>query len=94
MELLTNWNTSVGYGTWSRGFILGRVKKMFAFPSLWCLLSLYRMGLFYFSFLGWNVLLYQHRMMMDDERGAIREMLGTGNRSSRRKHAPIPLCPP
>jgi hypothetical protein len=30
----------------------------------------------------------------DDECGAIGEMIGRGNRSNRRKPAPVPLCPP
>jgi hypothetical protein len=54
---------------------------------------------------GWSVtestiteattgLLYQPRMMMDDECGVIGGMLGRGNRSTRRKPAPVALCPP
>jgi hypothetical protein len=39
-------------------------------------------------------LLYQHRMIGDDERGAVGGMIGTGNRSTRRKLAPVLLCPP
>jgi hypothetical protein len=39
-------------------------------------------------------LLYQHRMM-DDECGPIGGMrIGRGSRSTRRKPAPVPLCPP
>jgi hypothetical protein len=30
----------------------------------------------------------------DDECGATGGMLGRGNRSTRRKPAPVPLCPP
>jgi hypothetical protein len=30
----------------------------------------------------------------DYKDGEIGGMIGTGNRSSRRKHAPVPLCPP
>jgi hypothetical protein len=41
-----------------------------------------------------TVLLYQPRMT-DDEYGAISGMrIGRGNRSTRRKHAPVPLYPP
>jgi hypothetical protein len=60
-----------------------------------------------FSFLGWSGvrrvrlvrrplfgLLYQHRMMDDDECAAVGGMLGSGNRSTRRKPAPVPLCLP
>jgi hypothetical protein len=39
-------------------------------------------------------LLYQPRTMDDDERGAVGEMPYRGNRSTRRKLAPVPLCPP
>jgi hypothetical protein len=40
-------------------------------------------------------LLYQRRRIDDDECGAVGEMrTGRGNRSTRRKHAPVPLCPP
>jgi hypothetical protein len=41
-------------------------------------------------------LLYQPRMMMDDddECGAICGMSDRGNRSTRRKPAPLPLYPP
>jgi hypothetical protein len=57
-------------------------------------------------FLGWSGtestiteattgLLYQPPMMMDnDECAAIGGILGRGNRSIQRKHAPLPLCPP
>jgi hypothetical protein len=39
-------------------------------------------------------LLYQPRMI-DDECGIVRGMtIGRGNRSTRRKPAPVPLCPP
>jgi hypothetical protein len=55
---------------------------------------------------GWSVtvstgteattgLLYQPRMIMDDnEGGTVGGMIGKGNRSTRRKHAPVPHCPP
>jgi hypothetical protein len=39
-------------------------------------------------------LLYPSRMMDDDEYGAIGGMSDKGNRSARRKPAPVPLCPP
>jgi hypothetical protein len=40
-------------------------------------------------------LLYQPRMIDDDEIGVIGGMkIGRGNRSTRRKPAPMPLCPP
>jgi hypothetical protein len=39
-------------------------------------------------------LLYQPLMMVDDKRGAVGGMAGTGNRRTRRKPAPVPLCPP
>jgi hypothetical protein len=40
-------------------------------------------------------LLYQPRMMMDDDEcGAIGEMIGMGSRSTRRKPAPVLLCSP
>jgi hypothetical protein len=57
------------------------------------------------SFLGWGEtestwyvghydLLYQPRTI-DDECGAVGGMrIGRGNRSTRRKPAPVPLCPP
>jgi hypothetical protein len=39
-------------------------------------------------------LLYEPRMMMDDDEcGAIGGMSGKGNRTTRRKPAPLPLCP-
>jgi hypothetical protein len=39
-------------------------------------------------------LLYQARMI-DDDHGAVgRIMIGRGKRSTRRKSAPVPLCPP
>jgi hypothetical protein len=39
-------------------------------------------------------LLYQPRMI-DDDYGAVGGMrIGRGNRSTRRKPAPVPLCPP
>jgi hypothetical protein len=33
-------------------------------------------------------------MVDDDERGAVGEMSGRKNRNTRRKAAPVPLCPP
>jgi hypothetical protein len=33
-------------------------------------------------------------MMDDDECGPVGGMIGKGNRSTRRKPAPVPLCPP
>jgi hypothetical protein len=40
-------------------------------------------------------LLYQPRMIYDDESGAVGGMrIRRGNRSTRRKTAPVPLCPP
>jgi hypothetical protein len=40
-------------------------------------------------------LLYQPRMIDDDNYGAVGGMrIGRGNRSTRRKPAPVPLCPP
>jgi hypothetical protein len=40
-------------------------------------------------------LLYQPQMMYDVDCGAIGGMnMGRGNRSNRRKPAPVPLCPP
>jgi hypothetical protein len=39
-------------------------------------------------------LLYQSRMMDDDECGAVDRMTGRGNRSTRRISAPVPLCSP
>jgi hypothetical protein len=40
-------------------------------------------------------LLYQPRMIDDDDYGAVAGMrIGRGNRSTRRKPAPVPLCPP
>jgi hypothetical protein len=40
-------------------------------------------------------LLYQPRMIDDDDYGAVGGMrIGRGNRSTRRKRAPVPLCPP
>jgi hypothetical protein len=41
------------------------------------------------------VLLYQPRMIDDDDYGAVGGMrIGRGNRSTRKKPAPVPLCPP
>jgi hypothetical protein len=40
-------------------------------------------------------LLYQPQMLHDYERGAVGGMwIGRGNRSTRRKPAPVPFCPP
>jgi hypothetical protein len=40
-------------------------------------------------------LLYQPRMIDDDDYGAVGGMrIGKGNRSTQRKPAPVPLCPP
>jgi hypothetical protein len=40
-------------------------------------------------------LLYQPRMIDDDDYGAVGGMrIGRENRSTRRKHAPVPLCTP
>jgi hypothetical protein len=40
-------------------------------------------------------LFYQHRMKDDDDYGAVGGMrIGRGNRSTRKKPAPVPLCPP
>jgi hypothetical protein len=40
-------------------------------------------------------LLYQPRMIDGDDYGAVGGMrIGRGNRSTRRKPAPVPLCPP
>jgi hypothetical protein len=40
-------------------------------------------------------LLYQPRMIEDDDYGAVGGIrIGRGNRSTRRKPAPVPLCPP
>jgi hypothetical protein len=39
-------------------------------------------------------LLYQLRMMDDDDCGAVGGMLDRGNRSTRRTHVPLPLCSP
>jgi hypothetical protein len=40
-------------------------------------------------------LLYQPRIIDDDDYGAVGGMkIGRGNRSTRRKPAPVPLCPP
>jgi hypothetical protein len=60
---------------------------------------------FFFSFSGWGDsplgtsatvgLLYQPRMIDDDDYGAVGGMrIGKGNRSTRRKPAPVPLCTP
>jgi hypothetical protein len=38
-------------------------------------------------------LLYQSRMMDDDECGAVGRMIGKGNRSTSRKPTLVPLCP-
>jgi hypothetical protein len=38
-------------------------------------------------------LLYQPRMIDDDECGAVGGIIGRGNRSTRRKPDPVPLCP-
>jgi hypothetical protein len=40
-------------------------------------------------------LLYKHQMMMDDDECAtVGGIVGMGNRSTWRKPAPVPLCPP
>jgi hypothetical protein len=40
-------------------------------------------------------LLYHHQMIDDGDCGAICGIkIDRGNRSTRRKHAPVPLCPP
>jgi hypothetical protein len=39
-------------------------------------------------------LLYQPRMIDDDKCGAVGMRIGRENRSTRRKRAPMPLCPP
>jgi hypothetical protein len=39
-------------------------------------------------------LVYLSGMTMDDERGAVGGMIGRGNRSTRRKPAPVPFCSP
>jgi hypothetical protein len=39
-------------------------------------------------------LLYQPRIMDNDECGAVGGMIGRGHRITRRKPAPVPLCPP
>jgi hypothetical protein len=39
-------------------------------------------------------LLYQHLMMDDDECKAVGGIIGRGNRSTRRRPAPVQLCPP
>jgi hypothetical protein len=68
----------------------------------------YKLLFFYFIFFekGWigteyiiseptSDLLYQPRIMMDDgECGAVGGIIGSGNRSTRRKPAPVRLCPP
>jgi hypothetical protein len=74
--------------------------------SVFCLLAFLLPSDFFFSFfgVGWDwvhlvrrpltCLLYQPRMM-DDECGAVGGMrIGSGNRSTRRKPTPVPLCPP
>jgi hypothetical protein len=71
------------------------------FGVMWFSLS------YFFCFLRWcetwvhlvrrilTGLLYQPQMTDDDKCGAVSGMrIGRGNRSSRRKHAPVPLCPP
>jgi hypothetical protein len=39
-------------------------------------------------------LLYQPRMMDDDDCGAVGGTVGRGSGSTKRKPAPVPLCPP
>jgi hypothetical protein len=64
--------------------------------------QLLRLGFFGFSFLGWGetestwyVGHYLARMIDDDECGAVGGMkIGRGSRSTRRKPALVPLCPP
>jgi hypothetical protein len=42
-----------------------------------------------------SVLLYKPQMIDEDDCGAIGGMkIGRGNRSTRKKPAPVPLCPP
>jgi hypothetical protein len=60
--------------------------------------------IYFLMLVGWNYvprtaatsgLLYQPQMIGDDDYGAIGGMkIGKGNRSTRRKPAPAPLCPP
>jgi hypothetical protein len=60
------------------------------------------MKVFFFKLCGGTLgtaatsgLLYQPRMIGDDDCGEIGEMkIGRGNRSTRRQPAPAPLCPP
>jgi hypothetical protein len=57
---------------------------------------------FFFNLCGWTLgtaattgLLYQPRMIGDGDCGEIGGMkIGRGDRSTRRKPAPAPLCPP
>jgi hypothetical protein len=51
---------------------------------------------FLVSWVGATIgLFYQLRMIDDDECGAVGGMrIGRGNRTTRRKPAPLPLCPP
>jgi hypothetical protein len=62
------------------------------------LVSLFSLGGMRLSPLGTSaivVLLYQARMIDDDDYGAVGGMrIGRGNRSTRRKPALVPLCPP
>jgi hypothetical protein len=66
--------------------------------SLIPLVSLVSLGGVRLSPLGTSAtvgLLYQPRMIDDDDYGAVGEMrIGRGNRSARKKPAPVPLCPP
>jgi hypothetical protein len=77
-----------------------------SYSSYFTMLSrLSRLVSFYFLWVGWDWvhlvrepligLLYQPRIIDDDESGAVSGMrIGRGNRSTGRKPAPVPLCPP
>jgi hypothetical protein len=63
------------------------------FWNVGCQIGTSNLNTFFFKFL-WVGLLYQP-WMIDDDYGAIGGMrIGRGNRSTRRKPAPVPLCPP
>jgi hypothetical protein len=67
-------------------------------PIVWFSFFLVSLGRVRLSPLGTSAtvgLLYQPRMIDDDDYGAVGGMrIGRGNRSTRRKPDPVPLCPP
>jgi hypothetical protein len=77
---------------------LGATTDPFLFPIISLSFFLVSLGRVKLSPLGTSAtvgLLYQPRMIDDDDYGAVGGMMiGRGNRSTRRKPAPVLICPP